>query len=242
MNLAVTIKNYGKIAANVLWRMFSGRFLFSFNCKIILQKTFPADQEFTFIQVGANDGVSNDFLYGFVSTRKAAGLVIEPVEEYYKQLVENYRKFPSIIPVNIAVHATEKCLTLFKVKQESLAQLPVWANGIASSNEAHHLNSGIGKEHMQTITVKADTLMNTVQAYDFSKYIHYLQIDVEGYDDEVVKQIDFKKLHPSIIRFEYMNLSEEQTVRTIRFLKRQGYYCYYEEIDVVAVKPREVVL
>jgi transcription antitermination factor NusG len=52
--------------------------LYSF--KRSLEKTFKTNKEFSFIQVGANDGISFDDLYDFVTKRKSFGVVIEPVK------------------------------------------------------------------------------------------------------------------------------------------------------------------
>lgn len=242
MNVSRVIVNFGKIAANAAWKKLAGRFLFPFDCLEILQKNFAKGDRFTVIQIGANDGVSNDFLYDFVTARKPVGLVIEPVKEYFDQLVFHYRNFPDVIPVNLAIHATDTKLELFKVKSESLQKLPGWANGIASARADHHLSSGIGKEHMQRVVVEADSLMNIIKPYSYLYNSDYVQIDVEGFDDEVLKQIDFAVLKPKIIRFEYMNLEEQKTVNAIRLLKQHGYYCYYEAMDVVALQPKEIVL
>lgn len=49
-----------------------------------------AGAEITFIQVGANDGISFDNLYEFVTSHKSRGLVIEPLPHYFNRLRLNY--------------------------------------------------------------------------------------------------------------------------------------------------------
>ena len=49
-----------------------------FNGKKILENSFPVGSKFTILQVGANDGVSFDFLHEIIKTR-TTGVMIEPV-------------------------------------------------------------------------------------------------------------------------------------------------------------------
>lgn len=64
-----------------------------FSCKKILEKNFKENSSFSFIQVGANDGVSFDYLFEIVTNRNSKGIVIEPIKEYYDELVKNYESF-----------------------------------------------------------------------------------------------------------------------------------------------------
>jgi len=54
------------------------------NCRLILENNYKQESSFNFIQVGANDGVSFDFLYDFLIKRNSKGIVIEPIKEYYE--------------------------------------------------------------------------------------------------------------------------------------------------------------
>ena len=242
MNIIRVIRNYLKIIINAIWRKFTGHFIFPYEIITILNKNFSPHSNFFFVQVGANDGISNDFLYDFVTARKSKGIVIEPVTEYFNTLTKNYKQFPAVKTVNMAVHATEKRVEIFKVKSENLQDLPSWASGIASLNSEHHKASGISSHHIHSVYSNADTLMNILKDQNFLRPIDYLQIDVEGYDDQVIDQTDFDILKPKIIRFEYMNLSEETTASIIKRLKGNGYFCYYDAVDVIAIQPKDIYL
>lgn len=75
-----------------------------YNPARILYLNFPEDSSFSFVQVGANDGISFDFLYSFVTKRKAAvGIAIEPVREYFEELKSNYSDCKMVRVVNKAV-------------------------------------------------------------------------------------------------------------------------------------------
>jgi FkbM family methyltransferase len=234
--------NWTKIGFRKILKLAGLADTYRFTVESVLKKNFPPNTLFTFVQVGANDGVSNDFLFEFLKARKATGVAIEPVPEYYEKLKRSYGFSQTISLVQLAVHAKEKEVVLFKVKEDSLKNLPAWASGIASLDPLHHKRSNVAIEAMERIRVKADLLMNILSPFQLPKNIDLLQIDVEGYDLEVLRQVDFNQLHPKIIRMEYSNLTEDQTQEAIRMMKNRGYYCFYEDIDLIGVQPKSISL
>jgi hypothetical protein len=76
-------------------------------------------KDLTFVQIGANDGCTNDPLFEFVTHhhKRVRGLVVEPVKAYFAELVE-VPSVPAIIPVNAAIHRTEKEMTIHRVNPE----------------------------------------------------------------------------------------------------------------------------
>src|ERR1044072_531210 len=95
-----------------------------FSLKQILYGNYPPGSNFVLMQVGANDGVSNDFLFDFLKERKPSGIAIEPLHDLYERLVLNYSIFPQVLPVNKAVHAKQKKVTLYRVDPSRLNGLP----------------------------------------------------------------------------------------------------------------------
>jgi FkbM family methyltransferase len=231
MKFIVYLKNIFKITAGKLLPAIKR----SFSLRKILNKNYPENQPFSFIQVGAWDGVSNDFLYEFVKKRDAAGVVIEPLPDYFDKLVKNYAFNPAIIPVNKAVHPNLKEAVLFRVDPAIKNGLPDWAGGIASFDPEHHKKSGIPGSVIITQHVPADNLMNIIRDHFKQDNADLLQVDAEGYDYEVLKQVDFSRIKPVLIKFEYMNLEKESISDAIRLLKQNGYYCFYDDIDIIAV-------
>lgn len=133
-----------------------------FSSQRILEGNFLKKKDFTFVQVGANDGISFDFLYEFVISRKSTGVVIEPVLDYFTELVDNYKDFPDIIKVNKAIHSFEKFKKIYKIKESSRYKYYDWVKGIASFDENHHKKTNVSKEDLEEESVIADTLMNII--------------------------------------------------------------------------------
>lgn len=205
------------------------------NSEIILRKNFKEKSDFLFIQVGANDGISFDFLYDFVVKRNPSGIVIEPIKEYFEELSINYKDFPNIRKVNCAVHPVEKNVTIYKISSNSKHKYPDWVKGIASLDPLHHRKTNIDSNDIVNDYVESDNLMNIINGYYEHIKVDYFQIDTEGFDWEVLKMIDFSRLKPSILKYESVNLSAEDKRKSLNFLQEKGYYLFNESGDTVAI-------
>ncbi len=210
--------------------------------RLILDKNFEEDSSFSFIQIGANDGISFDFLYDFVIKRKSKGVVIEPVKEYFKELVINYKDFPKILKVNKAVHPFEKKIDLYKINNQMANKYPEWAKGIASLNKNHHKKINIKTDDIIIEPVEADTLMEIIhQNYNYN-YLDYFQVDTEGFDYEIIKMLDFSILKPRIIKFESVHLNSDKLNELNNLLRKKKYYLFTENGDTVALNLRKIKL
>ena len=57
---------------------------------------------------------------------------------------------------------------------------------------------------------KSDSItFNSLCKKYFIKNIHYLQIDTEGFDSEIIQSIDFNNINIDIIRYEKWNFSTD---------------------------------
>ena len=205
----------------------------SYRYKRMMKRRFAPGGSFKFIQIGANDGVSFDDFYPFVTARKSSGLVVEPIGIYYKQLVQNYEVFPDILPIQAAIHDTEKEATIYYVNPEQLEYLSEWAAGIGSLDPNHHKKLGIDKRHVIEEKVRCLHLMDLIAAHQFFD-IDMMQIDTEGYDAKVIQMIDFDRIKPKCIKYEYVNLAPAEHSSTEQLLKARGYKMLRLGIDSIA--------
>lgn len=208
------------------------RVLSSYN---ILNNNFTENASFNFIQVGANDGVSFDFLYDFVIKRDSSGIVVEPVKEYFDELVINYANFPKIKKINYAVHPSEKEVAVYKILAEHKNEYPDWVKGIASLDPFHHKKTNIKTEHIGIEYVKSETLMNIINHYYLGLHVDYFQIDTEGFDFEIIKMLDFNIIKPLVIKYESVNLSDECKNNLIKILNKKGYFLFNEGGDTISI-------
>jgi FkbM family methyltransferase len=204
----------------------------------LLESYYDRAPDFTFVQVGANDGILFDTLYQFVTARKCRGIVIEPMPDFFERLVLNYRNFPNIKPIRCAVHpALTKC-KLYRIDPARLNECPPWAAGIASLDPNHHKKSKkISSDLIIEEEVDAFPLMDLIKNAGLD-HIDLLQTDTEGFDAEVIKMIDFEKASPSIIKYERVSLSAADQTATGLLLKNRGYRLFEERGDTIAVLSR----
>jgi FkbM family methyltransferase len=212
------------------------------NCSLILKKNFKERKKFVFIQVGANDGISFDNLYEIVNKRESKGVVIEPIKEYFDQLVYNYQSFEKIVKINKAVHPTLNKMSLFKIKKKAYIKYPDWVKGIASFNKEHYKQFNINDDDVEVVEVISDHLMKMISHNLTEKEIDFFQIDVEGFDFEVIKMIDFNCLKPKIIKFENVNLSIADLKSANEILLLNGYYIFKEGNDTIALDLKKINL
>lgn len=204
----------------------------------ILNKLLNYKSEIVFIQIGGNDGVNDDPLHHFINLNKdrVFGYILEPVKDYFDELEYNYRAFPNINTLNLAVHNTEDVMLINRVKPESQEKLPKYTKGIASFKNDHHIHCKVASEHIIKESVKCITLENLIVDNGI-RTIDLLQIDTEGYDAEIILNIDFTKCKPSIINFEYYipNTMRKETFENIlSILHRNGYEIWLDTNDVTA--------
>ncbi len=191
-------------------------------------------REFQFIQVGANDGIRFDDLFDFVTSHVSRGLVVEPMKDYYDDLCVNYRHWPAIQPVRAAIHSTCRSMPLFRVRRGGGAGLACSATGMSSFSKEHLLAGGVPEEDVTVEEVPCLTLMELIESGGFEG-LELLQIDVEGYDYEVLKQLDFGVLKPALIKYEHSSLSRTDWRESKRLLRRNGYRVFREKHDTIGV-------
>lgn len=199
-----------------------------------------------FIQIGANDGRSFDPIYQFVTRNhsRVRGIVVEPVREYFDELVVTYKKYPSVIAINSAIHNSEREMTLYKVDPDRMKGLSAWAKGIASFDGRHHTLSGIPSDAIVSEKVRCMPLNELLESHRVAE-IDLLQIDTEGYDSEIIRNLDFGTIKPRIIHFEHglpAKIMSRQTFLSVsEVLHRNGYEIAIEHYDATAYQPSIIV-
>jgi FkbM family methyltransferase len=205
-----------------------------------------------FLQVGANDGVMLDPLFPLLEKHRLEGILMEPMKDHFSRLRQNYAAFEQrrFTFVNAAIADRDGTIPLYRIR--SLPGNPGWASGIASFNRNNllkhrdyfassyesgspgavspppDLDSVIDIEPVQCMTF--DSLFATIS----SDHIDLLQIDVEGYDAEVLRLFDVPARRPAIIRYEHMHLSEHVQEACLELLIPLGYKIDVGPMDTLA--------
>lgn len=208
--------------------------------KIDFERTFdlhfPSCRDFKFIQIGGNDGLSFDNLFDKVVNRNSLGIILEPSPKYFEKLKINYSNYPNIVLINKAIHPTESKFTLYEVNSEGLSKLPDWGQGIGSFDLQHLKNKNLKSSDISTLDVDCISFDNLIFQNPIFRKIDFLQIDTEGFDGEILKNIDFSLFDVNMIKFESCNLLENDLLSIESLLKLNGFLVLNDMYNSIAIK------
>ena len=195
---------------------------------------------FFFVNIGANDGVSNDPVYPFLRQYSWRGIAVEPVPYLCEELRENYRRFPGVIVEHAAIAATPRVLHF--VPPESTPHDFVRQVGSLHSDyleKTIHLMRAWEfrgpveadlEQKIQRISVPCLTFDALLNKHGVTE-IDFLNIDAEKNDFEILSMIDFTRWRPKIICVETSEFTEEQEMRAGQLLRLAGYQ-FVEWFDI----------
>lgn len=209
-----------------------------------LSVTRRSGTAFFFVQIGANDGVSHDPIHAFVTAKRVSGIAIEPLPDMFAALCRTYRHHPQIRKLNLAIHNDLERITLYRPDPARAAHM----SGIASLRKDRHAltssRSGLTENDIVAVEVPAMAL-GALLAEHAVEHVDLLQIDVEGYDMEILDALDLQRWRPSIIRFEhgiYSGVPVRDKLRnTLLRLYDHGYAIAMERVDAVAWMQEDLV-
>jgi FkbM family methyltransferase len=191
------------------------------------------------VQIGAYDGKSNDFLsYLLLRNRKWRAILVEPVPFLFERLKTNYFSAPWVEFSNVAIGTETKWMTFYHVKAEAENEFPHWCTQLGSFSKEHILSHIDSIEpYIRKTDVRCESLMDFLSGRGALK-LDVLMIDTEGFDYDIVRQIDFYRSRPRVIVYEHTHLSEEQKTDLADILQSGGYKVTQYEEDTLAVSSR----
>jgi FkbM family methyltransferase len=193
-----------------------------------------------FVQVGSNDGVSNDPLRQYiVSNNEWKGVLIEPVPYIYENLKKLYSDNLGVTVLNCAISDDiSENLTFYYVDKNAkiLGEgLPDWYQQLGSfhrENIIKHMN-GLLEPFIISASVQIRSLDSIFEEFGAFQVLH---IDAEGHDLQVLKSLNFSKWQPNIIIMEYKHLYNMQRKDMLNIFNRLFYQFRFFLDDVVAYK------
>lgn len=177
----------------------------------LLRGVFSSLDDLSFVQIGANDGVIGDPLREMILKHRWRGVCVEPLEPEYRKLVKGYESIKDRVKCeNVAIADAMGERTLYRAGRY----------GDASTLSTERLGDKIRKEAVP-VQVKCVTLRWLVDKHDMVA-LDLLQVDTEGYDYKIIKQIETLPCKPRAIHFEYHLLKAEKEP-CFQFLQKHGY-------------------
>jgi FkbM family methyltransferase len=203
---------------------------------VIYRRMFEFGQEFTFIQVGAFDGITADPLRRFIGRYGWRGVLVEPQPRSAEQLRELYRDNDRVVVLQAAVDRERGRRILFTVESDSG---PVWASGMASFQREHivkHAHLIPGLEGMIRETTVDCVPFGDVLEQLAAGRVDLLQIDVEGADAVVLSLFPFDRVKPAIVHWEIKNLTKAEREDCLERLSGFGYrFALSGDEDMMAI-------
>jgi len=142
-------------------------------------------------------------------------LLVEPVPHNINAINDNLKEFKNIYVEQVAVASVRETKDFFFVKATSINKLKKhWASGIGSFNKNHLLNHRtkrflIEEDDIDKIPIKTVKFEDLIEKYSITE-IDKILIDIEGYEYEILRDMDLKKVQINSILFEYKHFDGYQ--------------------------------
>ncbi|MCC5907929.1 MAG: FkbM family methyltransferase [Balneolaceae bacterium] len=205
----------------------------------LLDDYFLSKKNIVFIQIGGCDGKSFDPIYPYLKRyrNRVSGVIVEPVHEYCNELRSMYSDQPGIKVFQGAIHNSKDNMPFYRPDLDHLVNMQGFEKGIASFNKHHITKYGITENEIIEETVECITLPELIEQYSLTD-VDILQIDTEGYDGQIILNIDFSRFKPSIIHFEHglgdEIMTSEELAEIIKLLNSEGYDIQIDVFDATA--------
>lgn len=193
-----------------------------------------------FVQVGSNDGLQGDPIHDLIISRKNwSGIFIEPVDFLFHRLKKNYGDAERFVFENVAIGTEKGNRPFYYVsdKAKNDLELPYWHDQLGSFDKGH-ITRMLGDEISPYIIEGDVECLPLQEVLDRNRVegIDLLHIDTEGFDYQVLSQLDIKRYKPSVILFEHHLLTDEDFVKARKLLHRTGYRLLHYGNDILAIR------
>lgn len=192
------------------------------------------------LQIGAMDGKTFDPVHEYITRFGWQGLLVEPIAEQFERLQATYAGHPGMALANVAIGEQSGKAVMHRIPSHHIADgsVPKWGEGLASFYpDRNALAFADVSPLMVEEEVRCCTLPELLEAQGVTR-IDVLQIDAEGNDYHILKQLDFTRFTPLVINFELVNLPKGEQTAAKRLLDAQGYIYQKGGYDLLAVSPQ----
>lgn len=192
-----------------------------------------------FIQIGSNDGEQLDPLRRAILQRQWSGIMVEPVPYVFERLRRNYEDVSGVILENAAIAERDELRELYHLAETSDPGLPQWYDALGSFRKEivmkHVKFIPDIEKRVRTLKVPCLTFDSLCRKHRVSR-VDVVQMDTEGYDHEIVKQIDFERYRPALVMFEHLHLGAETHRECLDLLAGHGYQAMQNGMDTLCLR------
>lgn len=157
----------------------------------------------TFLDLGANDGVTLSNTYPLVLSGWL-GVLVEASPQAYKKLEQNYSDITGSILMNVAIGTKNKKVTFY----ESGPHFGDGDIGLLSTTRQEDKARWVKETFTEIEVPQID--FKTLLKRSFYKGFNFISMDIEGMELEVLPQMDLNKLGCKMICVEYNGKDQEK--------------------------------
>jgi FkbM family methyltransferase len=176
-------------------------------------KFYNNKKDLFFLDIGANDGITYSNTYLLEKKYNWKGICSEPLPKAYDKLI----KCRSVICDQNAVFSESNLKLFFSC-----------SNIISGITDYIDCHTGVKKK--KQIEVNTITLNDLLHKYNSPNIIHYLSLDTEGTEFEILKNVNFNQYKFLCINLEHNFIEPKRT--EIRNLLEDNGYLYVGENNV----------
>ncbi len=197
--------------------------------------------DFFFVNIGANDGVSNDPVYPYLVEYGWRGIAVEPLAPRFAELRRNYARFPGVILEQAAIAPEPRP---FYALSAASGYERTWTKQVGTLDRSFlektirlmrmHEFEGPVPAGLEESIVRIDVPCLTFDALmtkHGARRVDFLNIDAEGCDYEIACTIDLGRWRPAVVCVETADMTDTQRTDWERRLARHG-YVFLEPVDV----------
>ena len=213
-----------------------------------MQKTLHALAQTTpnlrFLQIGGMDGKRFDPIYAFIKHYRWSGVILEPLPDLFAALAANYANAPQVTLLNAALTDTNGTRQITRITRAAAQSgaVPDWAEGLGSFHPNRNALGGVGVDadlhaallrHTVQEAVSCLTLRAVAEQCSLD-HIDLLQIDAEGCELNILRQVLGAGYKPRVIQLEHWALPQAECHTVHQILREAGYRIRSGEADLLA--------
>ena len=197
--------------------------------------------EAVFVEIGANDGEHHDHLRPLIHAHDWSGIMVEPVPYVFERLRENYGRFERLRLENVAIAARDGTMPFYHLAEAGEGEregLPHWYHGLGSFSRETVLGHARAIPDIEARIVSTEvrclTFASLCRRHELDS-VDLVVIDTEGFDWEILRNIDLRAHRPRLIVYEHFHLSDDERSQARRHLAQHGYETMEEGFDTFAL-------
>jgi FkbM family methyltransferase len=195
--------------------------------------------EAVFVQVGANDGLTNDPLHQEILERRWTGVMVEPVPYLFERLRQNFGHLQRVRLENAAIADHDGTQPLHFVAPAEDGSLPEWAEGLGSFRKdvvvGHRDRIPDIEARLQTIEVPCLTIETLCRKHGIAA-LDLLQTDTEGYDAQILGTLDLERTRPTLVMFENYHMDPATHRACVSRFEAHGYEELSDGMDTICLR------